>query len=105
MSAWCRALELNRRAAAEGDYPVAYHLLMAALHAADRARDAQGLELIIARAREQSAAVEAVQPAHPLARVHAHARGQTALFDSLFAHIEAVRLRWQSDRQRAQRHP
>jgi len=42
-----------------------------------------------------------VQPTHQLSRKQAQLRGQTALFDSLFTHIEAVRLRIQSDAQRA----
>jgi len=31
-------IELDARAAAQGDYEAAYHLLMAALHCTDRAR-------------------------------------------------------------------
>ncbi|HWI38098.1 MAG TPA: hypothetical protein VNU64_16685 [Burkholderiales bacterium] len=78
-------LELNRRAAAQGEFEVAYHLLMAALHAADR------------EANEE--ALTAVKPPHHLSRRQALARGQTSVFDSFVAHLDAVRLRLQSQRQ------
>ena|SRR6267143_1632115 len=94
-------LALNASAAARGEYEVAYHLLMAALHVAEHEKDGGGLERIARVAREQAAALERVQPPHPLSRKQAQLRGQTALFDSLAAHIEAVRLRLQSDAQRA----
>jgi hypothetical protein len=96
-------LELNRRAVAAGDYEVAYHLLMASLHLADHARDFAALERIATLAREQSAALEALKPPHHLSRAQAQLRGQTAVFDSLATHIDAVRLRLQSDEQRARR--
>lgn len=92
-------LALNRRAAARGDFEVAYHLLMAALHAADDAADEAVLTRIGDLAREQAAAVEAVRPPHHLSRHQAQVRGQTTVFDSFLAHVDAVRLRLQSRRQ------
>ena len=94
-------LALNRQAAAGGDYEVAYHLLMAALHMADHTRDLAGVERIAQLAKEQCAAIERVRPAHHLSRQQAQLRGQTSVFDSLGAHIDAVRLRLQSDEQRS----
>jgi hypothetical protein len=73
--------------------PVAYHLLMAALHPADHAHDLEVLERLADLARKQGGAVEAVQPPHHLSRKLAQVRGQTALFDSFLAHVEAVRPR------------
>jgi hypothetical protein len=96
-------LKLNGEAAARGEYEVAYHLLMAALHVADHAKNSQVLERIAALARQQAEAIERIEPPHNLSRSQAHMRGQAALYDSLAAHIEAVRLRLQSDRQRAKR--
>ena len=98
-------LKLNAAAAAQGDYEVAYHLLMAALHVADHAKDLAAVDRISTRAREQGAALERLQPPHHLARRQAQLRGQTALFDSLITHVDAVRLRLHSDQQRARRHP
>ena len=93
-------LRLNADAAAHDEYEVAYHLLMAALHVADHAHDFGALERITKLTQEQGAQLEALQPPHQLSRAHARVRGQTAVFDSLIAHIEAVRLRMQSDEQR-----
>jgi hypothetical protein len=94
-------LKLTTEAAAGGEYETAYHLLMAALHIADHAKDVGALEHITQLAKEHGAAVERVQPPHPLSRAHARMRGQTALYESLLAHIDAVRLRLHSDEQRA----
>jgi len=96
-------LELNRRAAGQGAFEVAYHLLMAALHFADHNRDTVALEEIARLGREQGQALERVTPPHMLSRRQAHLRGQTAIFDSFAAHVEAVRLRLQSDEQRGKR--
>ena len=92
-------LELNRRAAASGDFEAAYHLLMAALHVADHAADEAVLARIGNVAREQAAAVEAVRPPHHLSRHQAQMRGQTAVYESFIAHLDAVRLRLSSQRQ------
>jgi hypothetical protein len=94
-------LKLNADAAAHGEYEVAYHLLMASLHVAEGQKNVSALDRITERAKEQGAAIERVQLPHQLSRKQAQLRGQTALFDSLLAHIEAVRLRLQSDEQRA----
>jgi hypothetical protein len=98
-------IALNARAAAQGDYEAAYHLLMAALHCADRAHDRQALEQLTQLTLAQGAEVEAIQPPHHLARKQAEARGQTAVYDSLITHIDAVRLRMESARQREKLHP
>jgi hypothetical protein len=97
-------LKLNAEAAARGQYEVGYHLLMAALHAADHEKDLAVLERIATLAREQGEAVERVQPPHQLSSYHAQLRGQTPVFDSLGTHIDAVRLRLQSEVQRVKRH-
>jgi hypothetical protein len=98
-------LALNGQAAARGDYEVAYHLLMAALHHADHIGDEAALARLADLARKQGAAVEAVQPPHHLSRRLAETRGQTALFDSFQAHVDAVRLRLHSARQLRPRQP
>ena len=52
---------------------------------------------------KQGAEIEAL-PTHHLSRRQAATRGQTALFDSFLAHIEAVRLRMEGERQRRKHH-
>jgi hypothetical protein len=64
-------LNLNAAAAARGDFEVAYHLLMAALHLADHEKDSAALERITTLAGEQGKAVERVQPPHHLSSCHA----------------------------------
>ena len=98
-------LALNARAAAAGDFEVAYHLLMAALHLADHSGDEAALDRLAQIARAEADALEAVQPPHHLSRQLAGARGQTALFDSFQHHIEAVRLRMKGARHLRQRRP
>ena len=98
-------IQLNERAAAQGDYEAGFHLLMAALHCADRARDRQAIERLTKLARDQGAEVEAIDPPHHLSRKHAEARGQTAVYESLLTHIDAVRLRLESARQLEKHHP
>ena len=94
-------LQLNQRAAAEGNYETAYHLLMAALHYVDHGGGEPGsLERLVAIGKRQGAEVDAVVPVHHLSRKQAQLRGQTALFDSFLAHVEAVRLRMEGERQR-----
>ena len=98
-------LELNARAAARGNYEVAWHLLMAALHCVEHdEEDATVLARLVAIAKQQGAAIESQVPSHHLSRRHAEARGQTALFDSFLAHVEAVRLRMEGERQRRKQH-
>jgi hypothetical protein len=92
-------LALNRRAAAGGDFEATDQLLVAAVHAADHAGVEAVLTQIADIARQQGTAVEAVRPPHHLSRHHAQSRGQTAVYDSFIAHLEAVRLRLQSQRQ------
>ncbi|HYY61501.1 MAG TPA: hypothetical protein VE756_08940 [Burkholderiales bacterium] len=86
----------NAEAAAQGEYEVAYHTLMAALHLADRHADLRAVERINLLARQQQAMVEAVQPPHNLSSAQAKNRGQTPLFESLRIHIDSVRLRHES---------
>jgi hypothetical protein len=85
-----RLLQINREAFAARHFDVAYHLLMAALHLVDHARDQQGLERIAQVATEQGAAMT---PATPLYR----------LFETLGVHIDAVRLRMDSAAQTRRR--
>ena len=86
-------LDLADQAGRRGEYEVAYHLLMAALHVADRRRDLHSVDQVGQRAAGQGEEVEAVRPPHQLSRVRAAERGQTALYDSLRLHVDAVRTR------------
>lgn len=69
-------LALNTEAFAEGEYEVAYHMLMGALHLTERLGKRDVLERIAAAGAAQAAAVEAAR-----------------VFESLGAHVSAVRQR------------
>ncbi len=69
-------LALNTEAFAEGEYEVAYHMLMGALHLAESLGKREALDRIAAAGEAQAPAVEAVRPRH-----------------ELVAHINAVRQR------------
>ena len=97
-------LELADDAAAEGEYEVAYHLLMAALHAAEHRGAHDAAMRIGAAGRRIGVALEAVVPPHRLSRGEAKRRGQTALFDQLDVHAESVRLRLESAEEIRKRH-
>ena len=90
-------LQLADDAAAEGEYESAYHLMMAALHLAEHCHDHDAVMHIGAAGRRIGVAVEAVAPPHRLSRDEAKKRGHSAIFDQLDAHVEAVRLRLESE--------
>ena len=98
-------LELNARAAKSGSYEAAYHLLMAALHWVEHEGNESLLASLVAIAKKQGNEIEALVPTHHLSRRQAEARGQTAVFDSFLAHVDAVRLRMDSERQRRKHRP
>jgi hypothetical protein len=69
-------LALNTEAFAEGEYEVAYHMLMGALHLTERLGKREALERIAAAGAAQAAVVEAAR-----------------VFENLGAHVNAVRQR------------
>src|SRR5262245_21468747 len=75
-------ISLNSEAAKAREFEVAYHLLAAALHAAEKTNDEDGIEDVRRLATDQGAAVDAV-PDHPLASVNATRRGTMPLYETL----------------------
>jgi hypothetical protein len=69
-------LALNTEAFAEGEYEVAYHMLMGALHLTERLGKREILERIAAAGATQAAALEAAR-----------------VFENLEAHVNSVRQR------------
>lgn len=94
-------MNLQARAAAEGEYEVAYHCLMAALHLADHRGDQNALDEVDTAVKDIGATIESLSPAHALSRANAEKRGQPALVDSMSAHVQAVRARLHAEAARA----
>jgi hypothetical protein len=84
-------VSLNGQAARNGQFEVAYHLLAAALHAAQDAGDVVGIEQIIALAEQQESAVDAIDPSHSMSSERAHQRGNPSLYQSLISTANAKR--------------
>ena len=100
MALFHEVMTLHERAAAEGEYEVAYHCLMAALHLADHHGDEAALDEVEAAVREVGTTIESLSPSHPLARENADKRGQPPLVDSMLAHVKAVRARLHAEQAR-----
>ena len=91
-----KLLQLAAEARTAGEYEADYHILMAALHVADGLRDDAAAEEVGRIGAAHGAEVESMRPPHRLSRLRARDRGQTAVFDSLLVHVEAVRSRLRS---------
>lgn len=100
-----RLLSASIAAADSGQFEVAYHALMAALHAAEgidkEPARADAITEIERVAREQSARVEKLKPVHQLSRMAAGARGHKSVYDTLLLHVKSARLRIEADVRRA----
>lgn len=92
-----RLLSASVAAAESGEFEVAYHALMAALHAAEgvgkETASAAGIAEIERVAREQSAQIEKLKPGHQLSRMAAKVRGHKSVYDTLLIHSKSARLR------------
>jgi hypothetical protein len=103
-----RLLASSTAAAGAGEWEVAYHALMAALHAAEAvAREEETIAPIaeIERvAKEQAIRIEKVKPPHQLSRSIAKNRGHSSVYDVLLVHINSSRLRIEANVRR-QRSP
>ena len=104
-----RLLSASVAAAESGEFEVAYHALMAALHAAEgvgketaSAAGIAGIAEIERVAGEQSAQVEKLKPIHQLSPAAAKVRGHKSVYDTLLLHAKSARLRIEADARRAQ---
>ena len=79
-------LEWNKSAFEQGRYETAYHLLMAALHAAEDESKADQLEVIARVAGEQQARLDTLIPDHRLATAQAH--GDNGVFSLASQHAK-----------------
>ncbi|HJP87178.1 MAG TPA: hypothetical protein VJ852_14400 [Gemmatimonadaceae bacterium] len=99
-----RLLSVSSAAADVGEFEVAYHALMAALHAAERvgkdAGDPSPLAEIERMAKAQSEKVEKILPAHQLSKAAAKNRGHVSVYETLLLHAKSARMRIEADTRR-----
>ena len=67
-------LDWNKAQFEQGRYETAYHLLMAALHAADDESKADQLDMIGTLAATEQTRLDVLAPGHRLASAQAHSR-------------------------------
>jgi hypothetical protein len=92
-----RLLELAGEAGGLGHHEVAYHALMAALHAAEDSGDVGNVDRVQSAANAENKRVEARVPPHNLSSVMASARGTQSLYSSLHTHAQAMRARMDAE--------
>lgn len=101
-----RLLTLSNAAADAGEFEVAYHSLMAALHAAERVGMETGspdVFLEIERiAKSQSERIEKIRPPHQLSKFAARNRGHVSVHETLLVHTKSARLRVEAEKRREQ---
>lgn len=80
-----RLILLNEEAFASGEYSMVYHILMAALHAAQSLNDIQSLSEVKRLATEQLAWIDAHHPEYEHSTPSASKRGHDNIFKNLMS--------------------
>ena len=88
---------LERVAREAGRFDVGYHLLAAALHAAEELQSAEMLTAVLELSQKRQKAVDSFQPNHRLSTHAATRRGNTAQYTALAAIATSVRGRIAAD--------
>jgi hypothetical protein len=90
-------MQMHEEAFAAGMFEVSYHLLAAAMHAAEDANDVDRLKAVEGLATQRQAEIDRTQPHHSVSSASAGGRGNFALFTSLSATAGAARGRIAAD--------
>src|SRR3712207_5650896 len=85
-----RLMQMHEEAFEAGLFEVSYHLLAAALHAAEELDSVALLEQLGALANSRQAELDQREPAHAISTTSAQARGNSALFATLAATANAT---------------
>ena len=93
-------MDLNRSAFDAGEYDVAYHILMAALHCGESLGDASAVERVEQVATGQLESIDASAPEYQHSTVSAAKRGHVSIYRmaATHAHGRLVILRHESQR-------
>jgi len=92
-----RLMQIQEEAFKTGRFEVSYHILAAALHAAEELNSVPLLEEIGALANSRQAEIDARDPTHTISTASAQGRGNWALFASLSVTANAARTRIAAD--------
>src|SRR5215218_1311433 len=84
-------MQMHEEAFAAGLFEVSYHLLAAALHAAEELNDTERLTRVETLATQRQAGIDRTQPQHKVSSASANGRGNFALFTALSATAGAAR--------------
>jgi len=93
VSAFDRLFAIAKEVGDRGHFEVAYHALMAALHAAEVERNVEAVQRIKRLGAEQERVIETLRPVHPLSHSAARERGTNSVYHTLQIHADTVRLR------------
>ena len=85
-----RSLDTNRATFAEGEYDIAYHLLLVALQCAQRLRDADYLTEITRLAEKESRFIDDHHPEYAFSSKAAIRRGTLGLFQTAALKARAI---------------
>jgi hypothetical protein len=96
-------LKASTAAFGAGQFEVAYHALMAALHCAEGTGDTGRLTEVAQFARETQATIDTTAAAHRLSTQSANTRGHQSLFTVAAVMADAARLRLESESRLAER--
>jgi hypothetical protein len=92
-----RIMQMQDQAFAAGRYEVAYHLMAAAMHAAEELNRVDLLENLEALAMTRQSEIDKTAPAHAISSASAHGRRNSALFANLATTAAAARGRLAAD--------
>ena len=92
-----RLMEIHNQAFEAGRFELGYHVLAAALHAAEELNDADLLTEVGELAQHRQKKIDAIQPEHRLSSNSAHRRGNPSQYNALVTIAAAAKGRIAAD--------
>jgi hypothetical protein len=86
-----RLMQMQEQAFREGRFEVSFHLLAAAVHAAEELKNIALLEELAVLANSRQEELDRKEPVHAISTAAAHGRGNSALFTTLATTANATR--------------
>jgi hypothetical protein len=92
-----RLMQMQERAFEAGRFHVSYHLLAAAVHAAEELKRVELLDELVELANRRQEDLDRREPMHAISTASAQGRGNSALFATLATTANATRARIAAD--------